>query len=190
MKETLDSSSTTDLSAAQIQTDPASVATLAKGLTARVVSATQSGVAVDMMALWPNASDPQWLIACNESGSNDVERINISTGAVEVLFTGTNSCDGVRRTPWGTVIVSEEAGGFASAPTPAVGGRVYEILDPLGMSGVSLNRSTGVFSGGIGANLAVVRPALGRLSFEGFAVYANGAWDVFPWLRLELRQPD
>ena len=115
VNKTLDSSSTTDLTAAQIQSDPASVATLAKGLTARVVSATQTGVAVDMMALWPNATNPQWLIACNESGQNDVERINISTGAVEVLFTGTNSCDGVRRTPWGTVVVSEEAGGFASA---------------------------------------------------------------------------
>ncbi|TML07863.1 MAG: DUF839 domain-containing protein [Actinobacteria bacterium] len=44
----------------------------------------------------------------------------------------------------------------------------------LGMTGVSLNRSTGVFSGGTGASLAVVRPAMGRLSFEGFAVYGNG----------------
>ena len=59
VNKTLDSSSTTDLTAAQIQSEPASVATLATGLTARVVSATQTGVAVDMMALWPNASDPQ-----------------------------------------------------------------------------------------------------------------------------------
>src|SRR6267378_768700 len=115
--QALDSSSTTDLTSAQIQANPGSVATLANGLSARVVSAAQTGMAVDMMALWPNATDPQWLIACNESGQNDVERINIATGAVETLFSGTTSCDGVRLTPWGTVIVSEEAGGFAPAPT-------------------------------------------------------------------------
>src|SRR5262249_60462663 len=121
----------------------------------RVVSATTTGQAVDQMALWPNSTNPDWLIACNEEGTNDVERIKITDGAVpagtvQTLFSGTTSCDGVRATPWGTVLVSEEAGGFSAGPTPpaAVGGRAYEILDPLAMTGVSLNRATGVFSGG------------------------------------------
>jgi hypothetical protein len=39
---------------------------------------------------------------------------------------------------------------------------------------VTLDRATGTFSGGIGAANLVVRPALGRLSFEGHAIYPNG----------------
>jgi len=43
VNQTLDSSSTTDLTSAQIQANPGSVATLANGLSARVVSAAQTG---------------------------------------------------------------------------------------------------------------------------------------------------
>src|SRR6266536_606909 len=54
------------------------------------------------------------------------------------------------------------------------GGRVYELIDPLNATGVTLDRATGTFSGGTGAGNLVARPALGRNSFEGFAVYASG----------------
>lgn len=69
-------------------------------------------------------------------------RVDIATGAIENLLAGgTNSCDGVRRTAWGTLLFSEEAGGGPS------GGRVYELLDPLGTpAGATLNRATGVFT--------------------------------------------
>src|SRR6266487_500199 len=58
----------------------------------------------------------------------------------------------------------------AAAPT----GGVYELIDPLNTTGVTLDRATGTFSGGTGAGNLVARPALGRNSFEGFAVYASG----------------
>jgi hypothetical protein len=63
---------------------------------------------------------------------------------------------------------AEEAGGGPN------GGRVYELIDPLNTTGVTLDRATGTFSGGTGAGNLVARPALGRNSFEGFAVYASG----------------
>ena len=39
---------------------------------------------------------------------------------------------------------------------------------------MTLDRATGVFSGGVGAGHFAARPALGRLSFEGFALYPSG----------------
>ena len=48
------------------------------------------------------------------------------------------------------------------------------MIDPLHVTGVTLNRATGVFSGGTGAQNLTARPALGRLSFEGIAIYPNG----------------
>jgi hypothetical protein len=44
---------------------------------------------------------------------------------------------------------------------------LYELIDPLHTTGVSLDRATGTFSGGSGAANLTARPALGRLSFEG-----------------------
>ena len=166
----LQSSSSVAVTAAEATTNPLSLITVAKGLKVRVVTAGVAGANIDMMALWPNDTNPTHLIACNEQGTTSpgMQRINIATGAVETIVTGTNSCDGVRRTAWGTVLFSEEAGGGPN------GGRVYELIDPLGTTGVTLNRLTGVFSGGVGATNMVARPALGRLSFEGFALYSNG----------------
>jgi hypothetical protein len=39
---------------------------------------------------------------------------------------------------------------------------------------VTLDRATGSFSGGSGATNLAAGPALGRLSFEGLAIYPNG----------------
>ena len=76
----------------------------------------------------------------------------------------TNSCDPVRRTAWGTIVVGEESGNT---------GWLIEIINPLSTTNVSFNRAAGTFSGGDAGNLAV-RPAVGRLSFEGLALYPNG----------------
>jgi hypothetical protein len=164
-------SSPRQLTRAEAAQDPTRLATLAKGLQARVVATTADAQVVDMMALFPNESSPTHILACNESGPSSVSlvRIAIATGGVEnLLASGTNSCDGVRRTAWGTLLFSEEAGGGAN------GGRVYELLDPLGTpAGATLNRASGVFSGPGAANYTA-RPALGRLSFEGFALYPSG----------------
>jgi secreted PhoX family phosphatase len=163
-------SSQASIFAAQANADPTKLVTLAQPLQAKVVTAGVAGANIDMMALWPDDTNPTWLIACNEQGTTDpgVQRIRMSDGATQTIVTGTTGCDGVRRTPWGTVLFSEEAGGGAN------GGRVYELIDPLNTTGVSLNRLTGVFSGGTGATNLIARPALGRLSFEGFALYPNG----------------
>jgi secreted PhoX family phosphatase len=168
--EPVPASSTSSVTAGQAEADPASLATFAKGLNVRVVTSGVAAANVDMMALWPNDADPQWLIACNEQGSSDpgLQRIDIATGEVETILTGTESCDPVRRTPWGTIVFAEEAGGGPN------GGRLYELLDPIGTTGVTLNRATGTASGGVGAANVVARPALGRLSYEGLAVYPSG----------------
>jgi secreted PhoX family phosphatase len=169
VQSALAASSTSSVSQAEALADPTSLVTLAKGLTAQVVTAS-GGANIDQMVPWPNASNPQWLIACNEEDQTKpgLQRINIATGAVTTIVTGTVSCDPTRATPWGTVLFGEEDGGG-----PA-GGRMYELLNPIGTTGVTLDRTTGVFSGGTGAQNLVARPALGRLSFEGLGILTNG----------------
>jgi hypothetical protein len=166
----LASSSTTSLSAAEAAAHPERLATVAKSLKVRVVSHGVAAPNLDQSALWPNDTDPSWLITCNEQEAAEpgVVRINLATGAQEVILTGTLDCDPVRRTPWGSILFGEEAGGG-----PA-GGRLYELIDPLHTTGVSLDRATGTFSGGSGAANLTARPALGRLSFEGLAIYPSG----------------
>jgi secreted PhoX family phosphatase len=165
----LERSSSASISKEQAVANPAALATLAAPLKARVVTSS-AAPNIDMMALWPDDSKPTHLIACNEEGTGQpgLQRIDLKTGAAETILTGTSSCDPVRRTPWGTILFGEEAGGGPQ------GGRVYELIDPLGTTGVTLDRATGTFGGGTGADHFAVRPALGRLSFEGFAVYASG----------------
>src|SRR5262245_45729587 len=163
----VEASSSASISQPVAEADPTLLATLAKGLQARVVSSKAAlGSNIDMMALWPNDSNPTHLIACNEQGATNpgVQRIRLSDGAVETILTGTVSCDPVRRTAWGTIIVGEENGST---------GWLVEIINPLGTTNVLFNRTMGTFSGADAANLTV-RPAVGRLSFEGLALYPNG----------------
>lgn len=164
----LEASSRASISAAQAEADPTALVTLARGLRARVVSAAASlGPNADMMALWPSDANPTHLVACNEEGAANpgIQRIRLSDGAVETILTGTVSCDPIRRTPWGTIIAGEEAG---------ASGWLLELVDPLGTTGVTFDRATGTVSGGAGAANVAVRPAVGRLSWEGIAVYPNG----------------
>ncbi|MBX7112075.1 MAG: PhoX family protein [Dehalococcoidia bacterium] len=165
----LDASSTAQTTDALASADPKKLVKLAKQLDARVVTKTAAPV-IDMMALWPSASNPEWIIACNEEGTTapGLQRIRVSDGVVETILTGTQGCDPAHVTPWGTILFGEEAGGGAS------GGRVYELIDPLNTTGVTLNRATGVFSGGTGAGNFAVRAALGRNSFEGIGILPNG----------------
>lgn len=169
IKKPLERSSTQQVTAAEATADPTRLVTLASGLKAEVVTSS-AGANTDMMALWPNDTEPTHLITCNEQGTTNpgVQRIDIATGAVETIVTGTQSCDGARRTAWGTIMFSEEAGGGPN------GGRVYELIDPLHTTNVQLNRQTGVFAGGTNPQNLTARPALGRLSFEGFAIYPSG----------------
>jgi secreted PhoX family phosphatase len=164
----LKASSTESIDANTAEADPIALVKLAKGLHARVVSSAPGlGANIDMIALWPNDHHPSHLIACNEQGTSDpgVQRVRLWDGLVQTILTGTSSCDPVRRTPWGTIIVGEEAGN---------GGQIIEILDPLHTTDVLFDRVNGTASGGTGAANVASRRAAGRLSFEGIALYPNG----------------
>jgi uncharacterized protein DUF839 len=152
----------------EAEADPTSLVTLAKGLRARVLTAhANAGANIDMMALWPNDQNPTHLIACNEQGEAQpgVQRIRLFDGLVETILTGTSSCDPVRRTAWGTLLVGEEVGGT---------GWLMEIINPLATTNVFFDRNAGTFFGGIGTTNIATRPAVGRLAFEGLALYPNG----------------
>ena len=96
-------------------TDPDSTKALevAQGLKVSIVSTAVHNSA-DQIALWPNDSNPTHLFVCDEESSNPaVQRIDLSAPVdanATTIVTGLDACDPVRRTPWGTIIVAEEAG--------------------------------------------------------------------------------
>jgi hypothetical protein len=159
--------STVSVDAATAEANPLSMVTLARSLRARVVSSAPNlGANTDMMALWPNDTNPTHLIVCNEQGPTNpgVQRVRLSDGLVETILTGTSSCDPAHRTAWGTIVVAEEAGSS---------GNLLEIIDPLHTTNVSFDRNTGALSGANAGNVAL-RRAVGHLSFEGVGIYPNG----------------
>jgi hypothetical protein len=168
----LASSSTAQVTRAQAQADPTVLATLARGLQARVVT-TQGPAVDDQITLWPNRAHPTYLIACNEEGTTrpGLVRIELATGAVSTIVTGTTSCDPTRLTPWGTILFGEEAG---------KGGRLYELKDPVHTTNVTLDRTAGTFSGGVGAANLVTRTALGTAAFEGIGILGDGTTYLDP----------
>lgn len=152
---------------------PASVAAdsvaLAEGLTAEFVT-RDAADKLDMMAFFP-AEAPTHLIGCVEGDMEEiapgklnpgVQRISLADGKVETIVRGTSSCDGIRTTPWGTVLFTEEddAGG------------AYEMMDPLGMAEVVItDRATGKTSD---ETKVIRRMALPTMAWEGIAVLPNG----------------
>jgi hypothetical protein len=159
--EGLEHSSTQDIDAATATANPLRLTTLAKGLRARVVTAGNAAPTLDMMALWP-VDHPTHLLACNEQGPAQpgVQRIELATGVATTIVSGTQSCDPLHVTPWGTVIFGEET----------TTGHVYELIDPLSVTNATLDRVTGVAS----TDKIVQRPALGAVAFEGIGVLPNG----------------
>ncbi|HEY7285284.1 MAG TPA: alkaline phosphatase PhoX [Vicinamibacterales bacterium] len=140
---------------------------VAPGLTVSLVSSSVASAA-DQIALWPNDDHPRFLFVCDEETTNPaVQRVDLmappSSNATTIV-TGLVSCDPVRRTPWGTIIVAEEAG--------ATGG-LYEILDPASINApISVtNRDAGTTSD---PNHLVKRKAVGSLAFESFAIRPDG----------------
>jgi hypothetical protein len=183
-------SSTAQVSMEDALANPLKLVTLARGLEARVVTGGVTGADaaspnIDMMVLWTDDEGQEYLIACNEEGTDTpgLQRINVATGEVATMLTGTDSCDPVHITPWGTIFFGEEAGGGAT------GGQMYELIDPLNTTGVTLERAHLLEDGTYvaatftdddpddgsdeAANFAA-RPALGNLSYEGVAAYPNG----------------
>jgi hypothetical protein len=140
---------------------------VAENLQVRVIS-NKVGENADMIALWPDDANPTHAIICNEINGTalgspaTVQRVRLSDGQVEDMVFGMQSCDPVHSTAWGTVVVAEEAG-------PA--GRLWEILDPLNVNGVTVDRVAGTSSD---PDHVVARTALGRLSYEGIVLLADG----------------
>ena len=164
----LDESSTRSLSAAEADADPRNLLTVANGLKVSVVSADKNlGPNADQMILWPNDLHPTHLITCNEQGAGQVavQRVELKTGApANIISGGLTSCDPVRLTPWGTVLVGEENG---------TSGRLFEILDPLNTNGVLVT--------GSGPSTVISDPtrvarvgAVGQFAFEGLALMPTG----------------
>ena len=158
----LTQSSTANLNQAQALANPAGLVTAAKGLKVGVVTAGKAPPDIDQMVLWPK-SNPQYILACNEQGTGDpaLIKVSLATGASTTIASGITECDGIRTTPWGTVLFSEEGG--------ATGG-AYEIIDPLSVVGATINRTTGVSSS---PNIRRIN-AFGFLSFEGWVILPNG----------------
>jgi hypothetical protein len=172
--------------------DADDLVTLAKGLRARILT-RQAANAADMFAFWPDDGSPTHLIFCIEGSraaigaqgttlpglggvtkmNPSVQRIEVATGAVETVLRGLTSCDGIRRTPWQTVLATEEA----------AAGQAYEILDPLTSTNLTVTDRAAaagapgaiVDPDGNDAALRVVkRDALPRLAWEGLDVTPEG----------------
>jgi hypothetical protein len=154
---------------------------LAKGLRARFVS-RRIAQAGDMIAFWPDAESYTHLLVCIEQdrsgttpGGNgglnaSVQRVDVATGGVATILHGMEGCDGIRTTPWGSVLATEETGD----------GRAYEILDPLGTTGHWIaDRAAGDVRDGIDSaspsTRIAQRPALPTMAWEGIAVLESGA---------------
>jgi hypothetical protein len=115
---------------------------VADGLHVSLVSSSLASAA-DQIAFWPNNERPTHVFVCDEETSNPaVQRVDLSgppASNATTIVTGLSSCDPVRRTPWGAILVGEEAG--------ATGG-LYELIDPVHITTAinATNRATGANS--------------------------------------------
>jgi hypothetical protein len=157
---------------------------LAKGIQAKYLT-REAANHTDMIAFFPS-ENPTHLITCVESdrevivddgdgieecGTEDkcnpsVQRINLSTGEVETILRGMDRCDGIRTTPWGTILATEETDD----------GAAYEILNPLTTTEESV-----ISRGGPGEdalitapNIIAKRTALPTMAWEGLTVLPSG----------------
>jgi secreted PhoX family phosphatase len=139
---------------------------LASGLKATLVSDAIAEVP-DMIGLLPyGAAQPTHAVICNEidpaeTPQASVQLVDLATGAATDMLSGMISCDPVKSTAWGTVLVGEEESD----------GRIIEILDPMTTTGITYDRAAGTTSD---PTKAAVRTALGQLAYEGVVVQPDG----------------
>jgi secreted PhoX family phosphatase len=141
----------------------------APGLTVEYLT-RNVGDNLDMMAFWP-AENPTHLIGCIEGDREEiatgkwnpsVQSISLADGTVTTLLRGMISCDGIRTSPWGTVIATEEEDD----------GGVYEIIDPLAIKDVAIvDRATGETTD---PAHVIKRTAMAAMAWEGFQVTPEG----------------
>lgn len=147
---------------------PSDQVDLAAGLTADYLSRTVANKA-DMMAFFP-AEAPTHAIICIEGDREEiavgklnpgVQSVDLASGEVRTMIRGTDSCDGIRTTPWGTILATEEADD----------GAAYEILDPLAVSEVVVDRDAGTTTD---EAHVIRRRALPEMAWEGLTITPEG----------------
>lgn len=155
---------------------------LADSLKAEYVT-RNAGNAADMFAFWPSDESPTHLIFCIEGGRQDlgtflpgglikkfnpaVQRIKLSDGSVDTILRGTIACDGIRRTPWQTILATEEASD----------GGAYEIINPLNVTNQTItDRTLGTIidENGLPSTSIVKRTALPKMAWEGIGITPEG----------------
>ncbi|MDQ1423010.1 MAG: uncharacterized protein QOD72_508, partial [Acidimicrobiaceae bacterium] len=159
-------SSTVSADPAAASLDPTLLVTVAKGLKVRSVAQVPGAPNLDQMAFWPNDDKPAYVIGCNEQGPAQIGVVAINLenrSSFAIISSGLTSCDPVRRTPWGTILVGEENG---------TKGRVFEIVDPIHTTNVTVDPNGG--SASSSPNVVDRTPVVGNVSFEGLAVYPSG----------------
>ncbi len=149
---------------------PKDIVSLANGLTAGFLT-REAAHHADMFAFWPDDNKPSHLIFCIEGKREkikdgkwnpSVQRIDVNNGKVETIVRGMDGCDGIRRTPWGTILATEES----------PDGQAYELLDPLTVTSITvLDRHSGQVSD---PSHFAKRDALPTMAWEGLEVLANG----------------
>jgi secreted PhoX family phosphatase len=133
-----------------------------------------------MIALWPNENAPTHLINCVEGGRQNlgtvlpngtakfnpsVQSIDLETGSVVTILRGMSRCDGIRTTPWGTILATEETDD----------GGAYEIIDPLAITNATiLSRGGAGMPATIDDPRIIKRTALPTMAWEGLAVLPSG----------------
>jgi hypothetical protein len=149
---------------------------LAEGLKVEYLT-RNAGDMTDMMAFFP-ANEPTHLVSCVEGGPEvlangkrnpAVQRIDLETGQVETILRGMDRCDGIRTTPWGTILATEETGT----------GSAYEILNPLTTTEVTIAARNGCGAAATilvspGSNNVVKRTALPCMAWEGLIIQPSG----------------
>ena len=142
---------------------------LATGLHATILT-RQAGNKADQFAFWPSDENPTHTVWCDEGGPQQlangklnpsVQAIELSTGNVTTILRGMDGCDGIRLTPWGTILATEER----------ADGGAYEIIDPLNTDATISDRATGTNDD---PSHVVKRTALPTMAWEGLTVLESG----------------
>ncbi len=154
---------------------------LAPGFKAEIVTRKAANTS-DMIAFWPNDNKPTHIVTCIENDratlgkypsgleklTPSVQTVDLATGAVKTILRGMSGCDGIRRTPWDTIVATEEKDD----------GGLYEILNPLNTMELTLvARGSGAVIDSVGKAVTgkvEYRDALGELAWEGLDLNKQG----------------
>lgn len=156
---------------------------VAQGLEATLLTRQTADLA-DMFAFFPDDAAPTHLIFCIEGlaatiagtvppnnivakRNPSVQRIDTTTGEVETILRGMSRCDGIRRTPWNTILATEET----------ADGAAYEILEPLVTTNHTVtDRALGtiVDPANVASTEVAKRTALPTMAWEGLDLTGEG----------------